>query len=302
MKRQTEVCKYRHGPLQHGLFQHRWRLPTLALTVLLALLVSCRRQAINTDEVVSVDGDEIRYSEFESYLGENVDSADLPLESSVLEKLFDQFLDERLLVRLALDHGLTSTGNMDQQGMDQQEALAYLLRQTPPRPPSEAEIAAHYDTHREEYLRPASVRLKQILVHEREAAEAVMKALDGGEDFAQVAARFSQVPATTLGDANGRLTRDDLPEAFAESIFEIEPGQVSEIFDADYGFHIFQVLERFPADDQPLGDAADGIRRILQRRILDEQVVSFIDQARGRYTVRIHPSNLPFDYRGFYAQ
>lgn len=264
------------------------------------LLTGCRRQVIGTDVVVTLEGEDIHYSDFESYLRDNVDSSDLPLEQGVLEKLFDQFLDESLLVRLALDRGLDGEAGVSR--VDQRAAVAYLLGREHPRPIAAAEIAAYYEAHKSDYERPESVRLNQILVDRREDAEAALKALSQGEAFEDVAARFSQVPLAHLGGDGGALTRQDLPEAFAESIFALDEGEVSEIVDADYGYHIFQVVERFPAQQIPLEEVEDSIRQILERRRLDELMASFVDEARGRYNVRIHLSNFPFEYRGFYAE
>ena len=263
------------------------------------LLFGCRGQAAGPDVVVTVDNDEMHYSQFESYLRDNVDSSDLPLEQPVLEKLFDQFLDEWLLMRLARERGLGS-GGPGQPPIDQRTAVTYLLNRARLQPLDEAEVVAYYEVHRREFERPERVKLHQILVHKRENAEAVLEALASGEDFTQVAARFSQVPMTNLGDE--ALTREDLPEAFADSIFELAPGEISEVFDADYGFHVFQVVERFSAEAMPLEEVAGEIRSLLERRRLDELVASFVEEARGRYNVRIHLSNFPFEYRGFYAE
>ena len=286
MRQRTAVRKIRH-------------LTVLAVLLASALVAGgCRQPAIGTDVVVTIDGEGISYSEFESYLRDNVDASYLPLESAVLDELFDQFLDERLLVRLAAERGFDSeTAAL----VDQRTAVTYLLRQADLEPWSEAEIAAHYQAHKQDYQQPESVRLRQILVYERQDADAVQQALAGGEDFTQVAARFSQVPMVDLGDGAGRLTREDLPEAFVDSIFELEPGEISETFAADYGFHIFQIVERFPAQEVPLAEVAGEIRRILDRQRHDELVARFISAARERYNVRIHTSNFPFDYRGSYA-
>lgn len=279
-------------------------LTVLALTVLAfaALLPGCRRQAIGTDVVVTIEEEDVHYSEFEAYLRNNVDSSDLPLGQSVLEKLFDQFLDERLLVRLALDRGLSDASAEGEPRVDQRAGVAFLLRRARPRPISAAEVEAYYEGHRDDFERPESVRLNQILVDRREDAEAALDALARGEDFEQVAARFSQVPVAHLGGERGALTRQDLPEAFADSIFELAEGEVSEVFDADYGFHLFQVVDRYPADRIPLEEVEDQIRQVLESRRLDELVASFVEEARGRYNVEIYLSNFPFEYRGFYAE
>lgn len=271
----------------------------LAALVLLAFVSGCRRQAVGADVVAAIDGEEITYPELDAYLRDNVDASDLPLDEAVLGQLFDQFLDERLLVRLAHERGLAPEGDVT---VDHRAAVAFLLRRSAPEPPTEVEVATYYRAHKDEFRRQESVRLRQILVHEPENAEAAFQALRRGEAFNQVAARFSQVPMAQLGDEGGRLTRDDLPVAFADSIFELEPGEISEILPAEYGFHIFQVVERFPAEEAPLSEVAGEIRLILDQERLDEMVASFVAEARGRYNVKVHRSNLPFDYRGPYVR
>lgn len=278
-----------------------------AFLVLLVLLVAtaCSEPVpIAGDAVASVEGEEISYAEFETYLRDNVGGDDLALEPSVASQLFDQFLDERLLVQLALDSGLTA--EVEELGVsvdevDQRTAARYLLAGIAADPADESTARAYYEAHREDFRRPESVDLRQILVPARETAEAARDALDAGEDFAQVAARFSQVPITGLGAEGGRLSREDLPPAFVEAIFALAPGETSPILAADYGFHIFQVVEYFPAADIPYEDVSGEITSRLEREHSDALMASFVAEARERYPVTIYRSNFPFDYRGDYT-
>lgn len=280
------------------------RLYAVAVTATLVLVAGCGRGPVDADVVVTLDGEKIPYSEFESYLRDNVDASDLPLGAGVLGQLFDQFLDERLLIRLARERGLGRDGEGRDGGearIDHRAAVTYLLRRSEAAAPTETELRAYYEAHKERYRRPESVRLRQILVHEADDAEAAYRALRDGEDFDQVAARFSQVPMAQLGD-DGRLTREDLPAAFADAVFELDTGEISEILPAEYGYHVFQVVERFHAAEASFPEVADDIREILEEERLDDLVASFVAEARGRYNVRVHRANFPFDYRGSYVQ
>lgn len=298
MTQRTPVCEGRH------------RAGLVLTGIVLITLAGCGPRSVGTDVVAVFDDTEIHYREFEAYQRDNVGASDLPLEDAVLNQLFDQFVDERLLIRLARERGFQpaeggeSAAEPDPtyQRRHLRDALGYLLRLAQPSPVRDAEVAAYYEARREEYSRRESVRLNQILVHDQDDAAAALAALRSGEDFDSVAARFSQVPMAHLGDADGRLTREDLPVAFADSIFDLEPGEVSEVFPADYGFHLFQVVEKFPKEEVPFEAVEAEIRRTLERRRLDETASGFVDEARQRYNVRVHLDNFPFDYRGFYAQ
>jgi len=288
------------------IFRRRFDAPAVFLALLPAFLLvaACgedRRVAPNV--ALSIDREEIRYAQFETYLRDNAGGVDLPTETEVLSQLFDQFVDEELLIRLAIERGLVlrAAGKDLPARIDQRLAMAYLLRNDAPPEPDEAALRAFYLAHLDELRRPESVQLRQILVDDLAQAEQARQALVAGEPFADVAARFSQVPVAELGDERGRLAREDLPPAFADSIFALAPGEVSDVFEADYGYHVFQVVAHDPAEVAPLDEVAPRIRRELATEIVDERVASFVAEARGRYNVEIYRQNLPFDYRGSYA-
>ncbi len=281
--------------------------PLLPALLAALLLSACQRESmpIPSDVAVRIDGEAVAYPRFETYLRDNVDGKELPSDSPLLSRLFDQFLDEELLIRLAIERGLAietpDPAQSSTPDVDPREAISFLLRKIGLQPATDEEIEAWYHAQAEQYQRPEGVRLRQILVDEEDKAEEALTALRRKEDFAAVAARFSQVPAAELGGTGGRLTREDLPPAFADEIFALEAGEISEIFNADYGYHIFQVVEHFPAETVPLEEVRTEIAASLQRRNIDELIASLIEEARGRYAVEIYHSNVPFDYRGSYA-
>lgn len=272
----------------------RWLIGSLAFSAL--VLTSCGPESstVPSDMAVSIDGELLPYSEFEHYLDVNVGAGGGDLESETLSRLFDQFLDEQLLVRLAIEGGLVEGD------VDQRRALSYLLRGAP-RDWSRGEIEAFYRAHQSDYTRPERVHLRQILTGEREVAEEAKRALAQGEDFAEVAARLSRGPKAHLGGDQGILGRNDLPPKFVDVAFITEPGATTDVIDAEYGFLIFQVVERLPARVVPLDEAEPDVRRRLEEQRVDQQIGSFIQDARERYNVEVFPQNFPFDYQGTYA-
>ena len=72
----------------------------------LALLSSCGRRAPAADVVAQLGRQPIPYAEFDVYLAANAIIEAPSLDSEVLSGLFDQFLEELLLTRLAADEGI----------------------------------------------------------------------------------------------------------------------------------------------------------------------------------------------------
>ncbi|MFT5876182.1 MAG: peptidyl-prolyl cis-trans isomerase SurA, partial [Dokdonia sp.] len=66
-----------------------------------------------------------------------------------------------------------------------------------------------------------------------------------GEDFGTLAFLYSQDPGSARKNGElGFMERGSLVKEFAQVAFSIQPGQVSEVFETEYGFHIVQLIER----------------------------------------------------------
>jgi len=273
-------------------------IPWPAMAVLSAVAVGCshRQAPPPSDVAAAVGGSQIPYQEFQLYLSSTLGDAETGASSAVLSQLLDQYLEERLMLRLAVDRGLVPAGSAPRQAIDA------LLRQAAGAPPSAAEIAEYYRRHRQDFARPERVRLRQILTEDRRTAERAERAIRGGEDFAAVARRLSRDAAAGGGGYQGELARSDLPPAFVDVIFALQPGEVSRVMPADYGFHIFQVLERLPAAVAPLEAAGAEIAARLRRERADRARASLVQQARARYNARVYERNLPFEYEGSYGE
>ena len=274
----------------------RW-LAALGLALAVLAPAACRRRPAPPapDVAALVAGTEIRYSEFQAYLSRTLGDSDAVVASDVLSQLFDQFLEERLLLRLAEERGLVAAGSEPRQAIDA------LLRQAGGPPPTAAEIEGYYRLHRQDFARPERVRLRQILTEDRRAAERAQRDIQRGQDFSRVARRLSRAGGAAGGGFQGELARADLPPAFVDIIFGLRPGEVSKVVPAQYGFHIFQVVERLPEEVVPLAGARGEIASRLRGERADRARASLVRQAAARYNAKVYERNLPFEYEGFHG-
>ena len=279
------------------------RMGTLAPAALL-LLTACQRSAPPPapDAVARIGETEVRYSELESYIARTVGDTGGVLESGVLSELFDQFLDEKLLERLAVERGLVTGSDTASKPRGARQAIDALLAEGLRQEPGPGEVAAYYRAHAGEFARPERVKVRQILTEDQATAEKALKAIAAGEPFEEVARRLSHDPSAASGGYQGELARADLPLAFAEVIFGLQPGEVSRQVPADYGVHIFQVMDRQPAAVVPLEQARGEILGRLRQERADRLLRSLVQDARSRYNVSIYERNLPFGYEGSYKE
>lgn len=269
-----------------------------AAALLLAALLGCDRPPPSPDVAARLGDADIPYARFEAYVRRAVGETEAPLESGVLTQLFDQFLEQELLVRLAAERGLATVQTAE---TAPRRAIDALLKDARAQDPGEAEIARYYQQHRQEFSRPERVRLRQILTEDRRTADAAVRELSDGAAFDELARRISRDPSAASGGFQGELSREDLPPAFVDLVFGLQPGQVSPVVPANYGFHIFQVTERLPAEVAPLPQVRGEIVERLRQQRADRLLGELVTEARNRYNIVVYERNLPFHYEGTYS-
>lgn len=265
-----------------------------AIASLALAAAGCRQEAaLPSPDLVAKIGDRaLRSAAFEAYLERNLGESGGGLASEVLSRLFDQFVREEMLAMLAREKGLID------ETAPAADAVEPLLAANPVPEPTSSEIAAYFAAHAAELARPARVHLRQILVDDRLVAERARRELIGGLAFDAVLAKVSVPGSPPAGGDQGILARDELPPAFADLILRLEVGKVSEVVAADYGFHLFEVVERWPAESPAAEEVAPEIRRRLRESAADARLKALFADAQSRYTVTVYDRNLPFNYRG----
>ncbi len=149
---------------------------------------------------------------------------------------FDKFLEEIrneiLLSRLRereVDNRIVVTDN----------EIDYFLSQHAASPAAATEFnLSHIVLRLPEQASPEEVN------RQRARAEQVLAQLREGADFAKLAVGFSDAPDALQGGVIGWRARDRLPDAFAQALDALKPGEVSGIMRSPAGFHLIKLVER----------------------------------------------------------
>ena len=273
--------------------------PSLALVALLAPLAAiggCHERAPESADVAArVDDRVVPYARFEEYLRAQVGEAAGGLDSPVLSGLFDQFVGEELLTRLAIDEGRVPPTARHR------EAVQALLVDADESVPTAA-VEAWYRQHSESFTLSERVRLRHLLVATRADAEEARRRIESGEDFGDVARAMSLDPSAAAGGDQGELALEDLPAPFAAHVGSLQPAEVGEPLQASDGWHLFQVLELLPLRQRELVEVAPEIEARLRQEQGDALLARRLAEATDRYNVVVYVQNLPFDYRGEHAR
>lgn len=121
---------------------------------------------------------------------------------------------------------------------------------------SEKESKAFYDSHPELFKQNEQVKARHILIKvapdadEKAKAEArkkiedVQKKVKAGEDFAELARKFSEGPSGKNGGDLGYFGRGKMVKSFEAVAFSMKPGEVSDVVETRFGYHLIKVEDK----------------------------------------------------------
>ena len=89
-----------------------------------------------------------------------------------------------------------------------------------------------------------SVRASHILVSNARDAEGIVIRLSKGEDFAELAKRFSKCPSKSKGGDLGWFGKGDMVPEFDQAAFSAEKGKVVGPIRTQFGFHLLIVTDQ----------------------------------------------------------
>ncbi|MCJ7645117.1 MAG: peptidyl-prolyl cis-trans isomerase [Candidatus Aminicenantes bacterium] len=272
--------------------------------------------------VLDVEGSAFTVSDFDRYVRTNAGTG--KLSDLALSRLFDKFVEEKLLLEAGRRQGVSLT---------QEEKKDYLIKLAGESQPEEAaapargeqdeslfdrplidkyaypllkdirvqdeEVQSFYEEHKKDFLLPERVRVSQVLLETEEKAVEVLRNLENAteEEFRKIAEEESAGPEAFKGGEMGVFKSGDLPYEMEKVIFALEEGKLSRVVESSYGFHVFRLDKRFPPELLSEEQAAPSIRvRILDGKV-KEALASHLEELKGSLAWSSHPEMLNFAYQ-----
>lgn len=148
-------------------------------------------------------------------------------------------------------------------------------------------VADFYEQNRPAFDRTC---VRHILVADEAKAKTIKARLDAGEDFAAIASAESTDNQVSGGSAQkggdlGCVAKGNLVPEFEAAMDALQPGQVSEPVQTQFGWHVIQVMER---KAETLAEATDEIRQVLERQQPDP-VGQYVTKALDKARIKVNP-------------
>jgi peptidyl-prolyl cis-trans isomerase D len=144
-----------------------------------------------------------------------------------------------------------------------------------------SDLQRYYSANQNQYRTPERVRSRHILIkmpppgadgkpdqkavdEARAKAADILKQVRAGGDFAELAKKYSQDTSAAQGGELGWAIRGAFVPEFEKVAFAQAPGQISDVVQSPFGFHIIQTEEKEPARVKPLSEVKDEITPLVR--------------------------------------
>lgn len=122
----------------------------------------------------------------------------------------------------------------------------------------------------------------------RRRADDVYARVMAGEDFGELAAEFSEDPATAKnGGRLGILKRGELAADIEKAILRLSPGEHSPPFRSEVGYHLFELDSKETLAGEQLAQARNQIRDILYRQKYDVRLKEWLVEIRSKAIIEM---------------
>src|SRR5882762_2377154 len=165
---------------------------------------------------------------------------------------------------------------------------------------SDEEISKYYQAHKAEYVRPEQVALREIEVSTqgkkpeeipdlKKKAETTLQRIKDGEDFGEMAKRFSDSNTKPQGGFLGMYKRGELSKELEDKVFKMKKNELTEVTETKQGFLILQVLEHYDEGEQSLAKVKNEIMDKLYSARMEPAMREYLKTLREQSFVVIKP-------------
>jgi len=164
--------------------------------------------------------------------------------------------------------------------------------------PTEAEMKEFFTHNKEHYVQPQRVAASHILIRpnsdsdeDRVVAESrlegIAQEIRDGKDFGELASQHSECPSGKQnGGSLGWFSRGMMVPEFEEAAFAMAVGEISDIIETQFGFHIIMKTAEDEGGQAAFEEARDKIRDLIRHDRRGKCVGAYVADLKGKADIR----------------
>jgi peptidyl-prolyl cis-trans isomerase C len=163
---------------------------------------------------------------------------------------------------------------------------------------TDGEAREFYKKNPKMFQQPEKVRASHILIKvdpdaessekkaAREKLEGIQEKVESGEDFGELAKAHSEGPSSTKGGDLGFFGHGQMVKAFEEVAFGLETGEVSDIVETRFGYHLIKGTGSKPAGTVPYEEVEEQLETYLKEQKVQKQVADYIETLKSSADIK----------------
>jgi peptidyl-prolyl cis-trans isomerase C len=169
---------------------------------------------------------------------------------------------------------------------------------------TEEDARKYHQENPEQFKVPEQVRVSHILIKPelgddpneakataRTRIEGLLKQIKEGADFAELAKANSVCPSAPKGGDLGFFPRGKTTPAFEKVAFELQVGQLSDVVETEYGFHIIKATDHQDPTDITFEQAKEKIIELLTEERQSEFADEYLKKLKAEAKI-VYPTSI----------
>ena len=158
---------------------------------------------------------------------------------------------------------------------------------------SDQDIKQYYEKNKDKFAPVTQIRASHILVKTEDEAKKIEDRLKQGEDFAQLAKKYSIDTATAKNGGDlGYFSKGQMVPEFESAAMKLKPGEISEPVKTKYGYHIIKMTNKKMGQVVEFEKVKNLISQNLMAEKQKEVFDSYVDGLKKSYKVEINKEAL----------
>jgi len=153
---------------------------------------------------------------------------------------------------------------------------------------TEDDVKKYFEENKSYFDVAESVEASRIVVEDETLAKEIIKSLDEGKDFAQLAKEHStEDNADETGGSLGTIKRGDLDEAFEKAAFALGEGEYTKTpVKSDLGYQIIKVTKKTEAKEATYENSKEDARAALTEQKVNEAYQPWLYEKFEEYDIK----------------
>jgi parvulin-like peptidyl-prolyl isomerase len=256
--------------------------------------------ALPAGTVARINGQVIRDEDYERVVAGLANDRRDGIDDAQRRLVLDRLIDEELLIQRGLELGFARQDRKVRADLTA-AVIASVVTEHEDLQPSDAQLQAFYDAHRDFFTQPGRLRLQQIFCRVPAAADdaaaaarahEAVRRLRAGEAFGAVQAELGNAEIAPLPDAllpPAKLV-DYLGPTPLQAALSLNVGAVSEPVRSGSGYHVLRVIERQTDATPAFAEIKPQIVAEFRRNAGEHALRAYLDTLRGRAEVVVAPT------------